>query len=75
MLPHTRCCPSVLTSRPCDRNQYARAVRNPEATLAPVGQTAVVDGVNESQRLAVQHDSGCCRVMAGPGSGKTRVRD
>ena len=74
-MPPTRCCPSVLSSGPYGRTQYARALlRSPEPSLAPADKATAVDGVNESQRLAVQHHTGSCRVMAGPGSGKTRVR-
>lgn len=72
MMPHTGCTPS-FTSHSCRRNQHTRARNVPETSKAHAGQAVAVDGVNESQRLAVQHDSGCCRVMAGPGSGKTRV--
>lgn len=33
------------------------------------------ENLNESQRAAALHDGGSCLVLAGPGSGKTRVFD
>lgn len=35
--------------------------------------TSILDGLNDAQREAVTHDSGALMVIAGAGSGKTRV--
>ncbi|MDY2737160.1 UvrD-helicase domain-containing protein, partial [Intestinibacter sp.] len=32
-----------------------------------------IDKLNENQQMAVKHVDGPCMVLAGPGSGKTRV--
>ena len=32
-----------------------------------------IDKLNENQKVAVEHIDGPCMVLAGPGSGKTRV--
>lgn len=42
-------------------------------TPAPLGLEDVLDGLTEAQRKAASHTEGALLVLAGPGSGKTRV--
>lgn len=56
-------------NRPTWRIQTAAAVTVPDAASVK----SKLSKLNDSQMAAAMHLEGPCRVIAGPGSGKTRV--
>ncbi|CAM9963037.1 unnamed protein product [Discosporangium mesarthrocarpum] len=69
------CGPITATERSTDPMMHEVPVGRREGCSSGAGEESggVVDGLNESQRQAVTASLGPIRVVAGPGSGKTRV--
>jgi len=57
-----------------DISAFQQLTRNEKTVSAQkIAQPAAPGGYNPQQQEAIAHKSGPCRIIAGPGSGKTRV--